>query len=463
MTYTETGPERRGLLGALGDRLAFAASAPFFFVASFFTYYGQLNRVEGADTWGPIYTALALVKRHTIWLDAYFPILQQHAGEHPYFVTTGPGGHLVQAVPGASTLLAVPVVAVFSAAGVDPSHFGTWLEAGLLTAALVAAATVALAFRLLLRLTTRRRAALLTAAFAWGTLQWGISGQALWQHTGATLALVIALIAFVDRRLALAGAMLGAMVAFRLNTAALAIFLVPLVGLRLRDWGRFALGLSPYVAAWLAYNAVAYGSPLHQGYGTGHLTQEITPHVGQTARAALALLVSPGRGLFVYMPIFLFAVVGVIRGWRRPLYLWSGIASLVYLVVAANAGVWYGGQCFGPRRLTDALPLLVVLLVPALDAIVATGWRWLFAAALAWSVFVELLGAAATPPSYWFDTHPEPIAFAAWWKPGDNEIEAKLLHGAHLPVRLTETVLLLAFALALGYVTSVMLAARRRA
>ena len=70
----------------------------------------------------------------------------------------------------------------------------------MLTAALTAAATVATMFVLLGHLTTRPRAVILTSAYAWGTLQWGISGQALWEHTGASLALTVALLALVTRR-----------------------------------------------------------------------------------------------------------------------------------------------------------------------------------------------------------------------------------------------------------------------
>jgi hypothetical protein len=433
------------------SRAAGSVGSTFFFVAAFFAYYGQFNRVQTGDTWGTIYTAVALVRRHAIWLDSYIGIIQQHAGVHPYMVTTGPGGHLVNVVPSAASLLALPVVAVFSLFGVQPGDFGTWMEAGMLTAALTAAGSVAVLHRVLTRLTSRRRAALVAATYAFATLEWGVSGQALWQHSGATLALSVALLAFVDGRPTLAGAALASMVAFRPNAAVIFVLLLPLVGRQARTWARFALGLAPFVVPLLAYNAIAFGSPFHQGYGSGHLRSQLTPDLHAIGEGLLGLVLAPGRGLLVYSPVLVFAAVGLVRSWRIPLYLWAGVASGVYVLVAANSTEWYGGQSFGPRRLTDALPLLVLLLVPALDAIAGTRWTWAYGVLLAWSLFVELLGAAAWPPTIWFDKNPPLQEFSTWWHVTDNELVSKL-GSAHLPLRLTEMVLVLVLGLVFGYV-----------
>jgi hypothetical protein len=419
------------------------ASVPFFFVAAVFTYYGQLNRHWQSDTYGTIYTAVSLVQNHSIWLDHYVPYFQQHgAGENPYmltFVSYGSGGHFVNATPSASSLLGLPVVALFTAVGVKASNWNAWMEAGMLTAAIAAAVSVALMFKLLTRLTTRRRAALIAATYAWGTLEWGISGQALWEHTGVSLALVVALLALVDRRLTLAGVALAAMVAFRLSTPVLAVLLLPLVGRRLSDWGRLLLGLAPFAFALALYNTIVFGSPLHIGYGSGSYTRAFTQSFslrgGHLIHGIPGLLISPGRGLLVYSPVLLFAIFGAIRGRRKPLYLWCAIATIVYVVVIGNDVQWYGGESFGARKLTDVLPLLAVLLVPAVDAIVRTRWIWLYVVLLAYSVFVELLEASARPPALWFNgPHPHDLTrTATWWKPTDNELVTMLQTNGLVP------------------------------
>ena len=444
---------RRGLL---------YSGVSFFLVACTFTYYGQLNRDQTGDTWGTIYTAVAIVQEHTIWLDRYLPLLQQHGGKAPYMIAPGPRGHIVNRTPTASSILALPVVAVFTVFGVNAQNWHAWMEAGMLTAALTAAATVAVMFVLLTRLTTRRRAALIAATFAWGTLEWGISGQALWQHGGAGLALAVALLALVDRRLALAGAAIAAMAAFRLSTPIIAIFLLPLVGRRPSDWGRFLLGTTPFVLPLALYNWVAFGSPLHQGYGTQHIVQALNFQSGELLRGTAGLLLSPGRGLFVYSPVLLFAIVGLVRGRRQPLYPLCALAAGAYVVAAANGWDWYGGQSFGARRITDILPLLAVLLVPAVDAIVRTKWLRVYVVLLGWSVFVEVLAATGWPPgTYWFDRHPEPIAFPLWWSVTDNELVA-MLQTPGIAVRLLEMVLLLVGGIGLGYLATFVTNGMRR-
>ncbi|HET7129566.1 MAG TPA: hypothetical protein VFJ93_10885 [Gaiellaceae bacterium] len=402
----------------------------FLFVACTFTYYGQLHRTQSGDVYGTVYTAVALVEKQTIWLDSYLPYIQERSGEQPYMLTTSSSGHVVTATPTASSVLAVPAVALFALAGVHAGDFGAWLEAGMLTAALAGAATVALLFVLLTRLTTRPRALLISATYAWGTIAWGINAQALWQHGGVALSLTVALIALVDRRLALAGAALTAMAAFRLTTPFIAICLLPLVGRRPRDWGRFLLGAVPLPLALATYNVAAFGSPLKQGYGTGHIQASLQVS-GRVFEGLAGLLIAPGRGLFVYSPVLLFAVVGAVRGRRVALYRAAAAAIVLYILVTANVQQWWGGESFGPRKLSDILPLFALLLVPAIDLLARPLWRRIFVIALAWSVLVELLAAAAWP-THWFDTH-DLTRFSTWWNPWDNEVVDMLTSGSTWP------------------------------
>src|SRR5262249_15778505 len=98
------------------------------------------------------------------------------------------------------------------------------------------------------------------------------------------------------------------------------------------------------------------------------------------------LLVSPGRGLLVYSPVLLFAIAGIVLGRRQTIYRCCALALVAYVIVVANIDQWWGGECFGARKLAESLPLFAVLLVPAVNAIVRTRWLWVYLAALAWSV-----------------------------------------------------------------------------
>ena len=124
-------------------------------------------------------TAVAMVQLRTIWLDDYFPTLQERFGERPFMVTEGRDGQPVNVTPFAPSVLTLPAVLVFDLAGTAASGWETWMEAGMLTAALTAALSVLVLFLLITRLTTRRRVFLVASAYAFGTLTWGVAGQAL--------------------------------------------------------------------------------------------------------------------------------------------------------------------------------------------------------------------------------------------------------------------------------------------
>ena len=99
--------------------------------------------------------------------------------------------------------------------------------------------------------------------------------------------------------------------------------------------------------------------------------------------------------------------------------------------MTSNLDQWYGGESFGARKLADTLPLLAVFLVPAIDAIVRTRWLAVYLVALAWSVFVELLAAAAWPDS-WYGRH-DLAMLSTWWNPFDNEITTMLTSSSTWP------------------------------
>jgi hypothetical protein len=90
-----------------------------------------------------------------------------------------------------------------------------------------------------------------------------------------------------------------------------------------------------------------------------------------------AQLVSPSRGLFIFSPIVLVAVAGVVIAWRRKsvtlLETLSAVAIPCYLVAIALFPVWWAGTSFGARFMTETLPFFFVLSIPFVDWIVA--WR----------------------------------------------------------------------------------------
>ena len=299
------------------------------------------------------------------------------------------GAHKVSTYPVLPAVLAAPVFALgrllFAFDETGLALLGKW-AAALLSALAGAALFVA---------ATRRAGpayGLGTAlVFALGTSVWSTS-QALWQHPAAVLFLSLALLqmhrATDDPRSAgPAGLWLALAVASRhadvFVTAVLALALVLRFPRRM-PW-MLLWGL-PAVALQLAYQAWAFGSPWKHGF-TGSLTRFSEAWgLGQAG-----LLFSPAKGLLWFTPVALVTLVGLYQALRqreRWLPVACALGFLVHLVAMGRWSEWHGGWSYGPRLMTDALPLLFLFLP---DGLAVTGLLGRLLAVA--SVAVQALGA----------------------------------------------------------------------
>ncbi len=119
----------------------------------------------------------------------------------------------------------------------------------------------------------------------------------------------------------------------------------------------------------LALNLARFGDPLQFGYpdaaeGGKALNAFSTPIL----HGLWGLLLSPGKGIFLFAPI----VIAALAGFRLLFARLPGVAaavavfSLATLVFYAGYAQWEGGYCFGPRYLVPLLPGLVLPLACAL-------------------------------------------------------------------------------------------------
>lgn len=330
------------------------------------------------------------------------------------------GTHKVSIYPVLSAVLATPVFAAslpFFALDETGSALAGKLAAALLSSLAAAFFFVALARRH--PLAEARTAALLLAL---GTSVWSTS-QALWQHPAAVLFLSLTLL-FVfkaDADGAWAGrAGLPWALALAARHADVALLLPLAVGIALR-WPRrlpaFLLWAAPVALLVAAYQLVYFGSPLAHGF-SGALASRFNEPWG---RGQLGLLLSPGKGLFVFTPLALVAVVGLVRQLRRG-DVWTGAtlgtAVLAHIVFIGRWSEWHGGESFGVRMMTDALPLLFVFLPSGFDALPRIAPVLAFA-----SVAIQALG-AFTYDYRWERLYQRPPApdHAELWDIGKNPI-----------------------------------------
>jgi hypothetical protein len=201
-------------------------------------------------------------------------------------------------------------------------------------------------------------------ALALGTTVWSTS-QALWQHPAAVLFLCWALLWIVraqddDAWAGRAGLPLA--LAFAARHADVALVAALGLGVAAR-WPRRIPALVLWAAAPLAlvglYGWLSFGAPWAHGFSDSR------GRFGAGGLSHLGLLVSPAKGLLVFTPAALVCLVGLLRAWRsgeRWLVGTLSGAALAHFLLMGAWTEWHGGQSWGPRMLTDAMPLLFFFL-----------------------------------------------------------------------------------------------------
>jgi hypothetical protein len=153
----------------------------------------------------------------------------------------------------------------------------------------------------------------------------------------------------------------------------------------------FAFGapLAVTAGAIAVYNVARYGNP----FDTGYLPQE--NFSGDWLQGIAGLLVSPGRGLFLYAPVLLLALPALPALFRRhraeAALAWSMIAA--HLLLYGKWYMWHGGYAWGPRFIIPTLPFFVIGMAPAVEWARRSAWRWRGFLALAiFSGLIQVLG-----------------------------------------------------------------------
>lgn len=131
----------------------------------------------------------------------------------------------------------------------------------------------------------------------------------------------------------------------------------------------FALPLLLTGLALVTFNLFRYGDP----FNTGYLPNETFS--GSLWQGLVGQLVSPGRGLFLYAPVLVLCLWGVLPLFRqaRAEALLAGVIILVHLFLYGKWFMWHGGYAWGPRFMVPTLPFWAVFLAPVVSRAVERG------------------------------------------------------------------------------------------
>ena len=215
--------------------------------------------------------------------------------------------------------------------------------------------------------------------FGFCTLMFPFDGS-LWGHTTAAAMILIGYYHMEQqRRLSLAGFLLGLAVLVEymaaISLAVAAVYLLVLPGRRTQIAG-FVAGAAPSVAALLVYQKICFGSFFTTAAALSDTLRRIEEGraiaFGQFGSFQLdvfwKLLFSLERGIFIYMPVLLFALVGALHLLRKRDTAWLSacVLNIVLYVGAISCYIfWDGGWSTGARYLIVAIPFFCFLLPPA--------------------------------------------------------------------------------------------------
>ena len=401
----------------------------------------QPFNANGGDNLWYVPTAMSLAHRSTLNVSRFRADLsaQKPADVWINVLDADPrltqiGDRRVNRFPIGPSLLALPLVPLVEPLLVDvQSPLQRAGRIAAIAAALTATISVLMVLWLVFMLTRSWPLAWSLGLFhAFGTPQFSTHHSGFWSHNAVQPFILLALLLMVarDGRYVWLGAVpLVLAYATRPDAsiliAAYSICVVLLFrGASVRYFALLGVGM----AAFFAWSHSVFGTwrPPYYGLIAG------TPIF--SGEALLGTLFSPNRGLFIFAPVYLLCVAGgllVVWRWRRyhAIYLIAAVvAGGQWLIIATFDPTWWGGFSFGPRLFCPVLPLLTILMIPALEEIRvrhgSTGrmLRALVGLALLWSVFVQARGSFAAGPHEWnynpnVDLHPEQV-----WNWSDMQI-----------------------------------------
>ncbi len=397
-----------------------------------------------------------------------------------YFLVESANGHLTSTYPIGNVILTFPIYFLFFI-GIkvaefyqnfvlgnsvdflrlaDPS-FGGPLENYQKLAAVGVASFSTVIFYLANRLKFNGAIALLsTFIFAFATSTWMTGSQGLWQHGSSNLAVLCIIFCLLKANrtqgknrkilLVLTGIFCGLLPGIRSTSLLYSVAAIAYAFFVYRKEALYLLIGLPSALLSASWNIYYFGFSLSKlvvgGYSrfsakdVSFASSYYKLTVEQFLEGFWGLLISPSRGILVFTPVSLLAIPGAWQVWKwrsgkdEKLFLCLTVAAVGIFLQYCFFKVWTGGACYGPRYLTDILPIVCFLISYCL-----AGWveKWnqgkhklssltlaILTLLIAVSTFTQTVGAFGS--TNW-DGIPQPTQERIW-RLHDSQIERHARH-----------------------------------
>jgi len=341
-------------------------------------------------------------------------------------------GNIVYCYPNGTSILSIPFVAVMNVLGVHCySRDGRCLPLGegimqrLLAALLMAGFTV-IVFNTAAQMIEVGPSLIVAIGTAFSTQVWSSASRAMWSQTWLIFLGGLAAFYMLGRETGrvkrahpiVLGTLTSWMYLVR-PTGAIPVLCITIYILAFwrRDLITYSLTGLAWFAGFACYSWFTFGKFIFDYYLDSRIDFG-------NLRNLPAILFSPSRGLFVFVPAIAFVLYLLFRYWEALKYrklaaLALSMVTLQILMVSLWP-VWWGGYSYGPRLLADALPWLVLLAILGLAARAVRMGKGKPAKAeiafalllVAWGIVVNGRGAWSFATSDWnpvfdIDRHPE--------------------------------------------------------
>jgi hypothetical protein len=196
---------------------------------------------------------------------------------------------------------------------------------------------------------------------------------------------------------------------------------------RIKDLVAFAMPIAVSSAAWLGFFYVVYGS-LDPQAPYGNYTAQFVQFVN-VPRSLLGTFLDQKFGLFVYSPIYLASVIGLLLMLRdarmRVVAVALTVTVIPYVISSARLYMWWGGSSAPARFLVPTLPLIAPALAAAFAQIRGAVARPTMMLWLALSVGIAAVGVGFPERGFLFST-PHGVARLLEVSEGSAPISATL-------------------------------------